>query len=78
MKPEKTSGFRVLNVGFRVLFGYQFSGSGSKKVGFFPRVSGFRVPEPITTPLTRIVALFEKKIWGAFWRFSARKRAVSD
>ena len=48
MKPEKTSGFRVLNVGFRVLFGYQFSGSGSKKVGFFPRVSGFRVPEPIT------------------------------
>jgi len=27
-------------------------------------------------PLTKIVALFEKKIWGAFWRFFARKRAL--
>ena len=28
--------------------------------------------------LTKIVALFEKKIWGAFWRFFARKRALSE
>ena len=38
----------VLNVGFWVFFGYYFSGSGSKNVGFFLRVSGFQVPEPIT------------------------------
>ena len=50
MKPEKTSGFRVLNVGFRVLFGYQFSGSGrvrvAKRSGFSPgfRVFGFGYP----------------------------------
>ena len=25
-----------------------------------------------------IVALLEKKIWGAFWRLLAQKRAVSD
>ena len=34
---EKTSGFRVLNVRFRVFFGYYFSGSGRI------RVAGFRV-----------------------------------
>ena len=47
--PENISGFWVLNVGFRVLVRFQFSGSGSKKVGLFPRVSGFRVQRPITT-----------------------------
>ena len=47
MKPEKTSGFRVLNVGFRVLFGYQFSDRVrvAKRSGFSP---GFRVRVPIT------------------------------
>ena len=50
MKPEKTSGFRVLNVGFRVLVGFQFSGSGrvrvAKKSGYLPgfRVFGFKYP----------------------------------
>ena len=29
-------------------------------------------------PLTKIVALFGKKIWGAFWRLLEQKRAVSD
>ena len=29
-------------------------------------------------PLTQIVAFFEKKIQGAFWRFSGQKRALSD
>ena len=29
-------------------------------------------------PLTEIVAFFEKKIQGAFWRFSGQKRALSD
>ena len=29
-------------------------------------------------PLTQIVAFFEKKIWGAFWRFSGQKRALPD
>ena len=28
--------------------------------------------------LTKIVALFGKKIWGAFWRLLAQKRAVFD
>ena len=32
----------------------------------------------IVAPLTKIVALFEKKLWGAFWRFSTRKRAPPD
>ena len=30
----------------------------------------------IVAPLTKIVALFGKKIWGAFWRFSAWNRAL--
>ena len=29
-------------------------------------------------PLTEIVAFFEKKIWGAFWRFPDQKRALPD
>ena len=29
-------------------------------------------------PLTKIVALSGKKIWGAFWRLLEQKRAVSD
>ena len=32
----------------------------------------------IVAPLTKIVALFEKIMWGAFWRFSAPKRALPD
>ena len=40
VKPEKTSGFRVLNVGFWVLVVFQFSGSGcvrvAKKSGYSP------------------------------------------
>ena len=32
----------------------------------------------IVAPLTKIVALLEKYLWGAFWRFWARKRALSD
>ena len=45
MKPEKTLGFQVLNVGFRVLFGYQFLGSGrvAKRSGFSP-VFGYPNP----------------------------------
>ena len=47
------SGFRGLNVGFRVLLGDQFSGSGSgrgfKSRGRPPRVSGFRVLDYITS-----------------------------
>ena len=38
----------------RVLFLGFGSGSGIKKVGFFPRVLGFRVPEPIMIPGTII------------------------
>ena len=41
---EKTSGFRVLNVGFRVFFGYYFSGSGRIRVAKMSGFStGFRV-----------------------------------
>ena len=29
-------------------------------------------------PLTKIVALFGKKIWGAFWRLLAQKMALPD
>ena len=32
----------------------------------------------IVAPLTEIVAFFEKKIQGVFWRFSGQKRALSD
>ena len=50
LKPGKPLGFRVLNVGFRVLVGFQFSGSGrvrvAKKLGYSPgfRVFGFKDP----------------------------------
>ena len=47
------SGFRGLNVGFRVLLGDQFLGSGLgrgfKSRGRPPRVSGFRVLDYITS-----------------------------
>ena len=39
---------------------------------FYPKNS------QIVAPLTEIVAFFEKKIWGAFWRFSGQKRALPD
>ena len=50
----KTPGFsgfecRVSGIGRVSIFGFG-SGSGRKKVGLFPRVSGFRVQRPITTP----------------------------
>ena len=32
----------------------------------------------IVAPLTKIVALLEKYLWGAFWRFLAWKRALPD
>ena len=53
----KTPGFsgfecRVSGIGRVSIFGFG-SGSGSKKVGLFPRVSGFRVQRPITTPTMR-------------------------
>ena len=51
-KFKTFGGFRGLNVGFRVLLGDQFSGSGSgrgfKSRGRPPRVSGFRVLDYIT------------------------------
>ena len=48
----KTPGFsgfecRVSGIGRVSIFGFG-SGSGSKIVGLFPRVSGFRVQRPIT------------------------------
>ena len=49
-KPPGFSGFecRVSGIGRVSIFGFG-SGSGSKKVGLFPRVSGFRVQRPITS-----------------------------
>ena len=38
----KTPGFWVLNVGFQVLVGFQFSGLCSKKVGVLPWIFGFQ------------------------------------
>ena len=56
------SGFRGLNVGFRVSLGDQFSGSGSgrgfKSRGRPPRVSGFRGFGSLTTSLFEV--LFRK------------------
>ena len=48
-KPPGFSGFecRVSGFGRVSIFGFG-SGSGSKKVGLFARVSGFRVQIPIT------------------------------
>ena len=50
LKTPGFSGFDSRVSGFSrvVIFGF---GSGSKKVGLFARVSGFRVQIPITTPL---------------------------
>ena len=57
----KTPGFsgfecRVSGIGRVSIFGFG-SGSGSKKVGLFARVSGFRVQIPITT----LIPNFKKK-----------------
>ena len=48
-KTRGFSGFecRVLGIGQVSIFGFGL-GLGSKKVGLFPRVSGFRVQRPIT------------------------------
>ena len=50
LKTPGFSGFDSRVSGFSrvVIFGFG-SGSGSKKVGLFPRVSGFRVQRPITS-----------------------------
>ena len=50
LKTPGFSGFecRVSGIGRVSIFGFG-SGSGSKKVGLFPRVSGFRVQRPITS-----------------------------
>ena len=42
---------------------------------FQPKNSSDTAPQ-IVAPLTEIVAFFEKKIWGAFWRSSGQKRAL--
>ena len=49
LKTPGFSGFecRVSGIGRVSIFGFG-SGSGSKIVGLFPRVSGFRVQRPIT------------------------------
>ena len=51
LKTPGFSGFDSRVSGFSrvVIFGFG-SGSGSKKVGLFARVSGFRVQIPITMP----------------------------
>ena len=55
LKLGKPPGFRVLNVGFRVLVGFQFSGSGRVRVakwsGYSPgfRVFGFKDPSLLHT-----------------------------
>ena len=51
LKTPGFSGFDSRVSGFSrvVIFGFG-SGSGSKKVGLFARVSGFRVQIPITKP----------------------------
>ena len=53
LKTPGFSGFDSRVSGFSrvVIFGFG-SGSGSKKVGLFPRVSGFWVQRPITTRYT--------------------------
>ena len=53
LKTPGFSGFDSRVSGFSrvVIFGFG-SGSGSKKVGLFARVSGFRVQIPITTKRT--------------------------
>ena len=57
-EPWKTPGFsgfecRVSGIGRVSIFGFG-SGSGSKIVGLFPRVSGFRVQRPITTLTAKV------------------------
>ena len=61
----KTPGFlgfecRVSGIGRVSIFGFG-SGLGSKIVGLFPRVSGFRVQRPITTTDT-FIYYFQKSI----------------
>ena len=55
LKTPGFSGFDSRVSGFSrvVIFGFG-SGSGSKKVGLFARVSGFRVQIPITTPSSKV------------------------
>ena len=62
LKTPGFSGFDSRVSGFSrvVIFGFG-SGSGSKKVGLFARVSGFRVQIPITTPMGQNIYLYEDR-----------------
>ena len=64
LKTPGFSGFDSRVSGFSrvVIFGFG-SGSGSKKVGLFARVSGFRVQIPITNHIL-------KKVFKSFYFFS--------
>ena len=71
----KTPGFsgfecRVSGIGRVSIFGFG-SGSGSKKVGLFPRVSGFRVQRPITTSEPYTVRLTLVCLWHIAARFAS-------
>ena len=55
-EPWKTPGFSGFECRVSI-FGF---GSGSKKVGLFPRVSGFRVQRPITTQAATAAELCTK------------------
>ena len=58
LKTPGFSGFDSRVSGFSrvVIFGFG-SGSGSKKVGLFPRVLGFRVQRPITSRRQKCMAI---------------------
>ena len=65
LKTPGFSGFDSRVSGFSrvVIFGFG-SGSGSKKVGLFARVSGFRVQIPITSPAFCLLATLRLIFWG--------------
>ena len=66
LKTPGFSGFecRVSGIGRVSIFGFG-SGSGSKKVGLFARVSGFRVQIPITNTVS---------IFNNFTRYLEQKK----
>ena len=77
LKTPGFSGFDSRVSGFSrvVIFGFG-SGSGSKKVGLFARVSGFRVQIPITSSavlLSKVTRCFSSGIFipnnDNFWDF---------
>ena len=81
----KTPGFsgfecRVSGIGRVSIFGFG-SGSGSKKVGLFPRVSGFWVQRPITSPTTIIwvqINVARGKMWGCRKYFKNNRFAMTE